>query len=393
MNSNQKRKVLIFSTAYHPFIGGAEVAIKEVTSRLSGDFEFDLITAKLKSELNSFEKVGNVNVYRIGTGSKFFDKILLPFRGAVMAIKLNRKNKYICYWAMMVSFSSGAAYVSNVLSSLIGLKKVPIVLSLQEGDSEAHLKYKWFGLIDLSWRVALRKTTILTGLSNFLLERAKRYGYNGTEVLLPNGVDIDLFLRVISKDEKTALEAKLEKKTDEKYLITVSRLTKKNAVDDIISALKYLPENVSLIIVGAGVEGNKLQELVTKEDLITRVKFIGSVEYKNLPLYLSVSDVFVRPSRSEGFGNSFIEAMAAGIPVVATPVGGIPDFLSDKKTGVFCSPDNPKSIAEAVMYYFNSPTEKNVIVNNAKELVVREYGWGKIAKDLKDKVFDIISVM
>lgn len=390
MPAKQKRKILIFSTAYYPFVGGAEIAIKEITDRLVGDFDFDLITARLSPTLKSVERIGGVNVYRIGTGNKMVDKLFLPIRGSIVALKLNRKNKYFCFWSVMVSFSSGAAYFSNILSSLVGLKKVPIILNLQEGDSESHLKYRWFGLISLSWRLALRQTTVVTALSNFLIDRAKKYGYKGKSVLVPNGVDVHVFSREISEVEKNNLRRKLEKKEGDIYLITTSRLNHKNATDDIISAIKYLPENICLLVLGVGEDGAKLQDMANKLGLSKRIKFIGFVDHKDIPKYLAISDIFIRPSRSEGFGNSFIEAMASGLPVIATPVGGIVDFLDDKETGLFCSPDNPKSIADAVMFLLNNNEDKQRIIIKAKTRAITEYNWDKIARDMKEKVFDNI---
>ena len=68
MTNDQRRRILIFSTAYYPFVGGAEVAVKEITDRLVGSFDFDLITARFEKKLPPVEKVGNVTVYRIGSG-------------------------------------------------------------------------------------------------------------------------------------------------------------------------------------------------------------------------------------------------------------------------------------------------------------------------------------
>ena len=132
--NNAKRKILIFSTAYYPLVAGAEVAVKEITDRLSGMFDFDLMTAKLQSDLLSVEKIGNVTVYRIGSGHPMLDKILLPFRGAVLTSRLQKQNDYFCFWGIMVTFGSLAGYIFNLSRSLTGRKMIPMVLTLQEGD-------------------------------------------------------------------------------------------------------------------------------------------------------------------------------------------------------------------------------------------------------------------
>jgi glycosyltransferase involved in cell wall biosynthesis len=376
------KNILIFSTAYYPLVGGAEVAIREITGQLK-DYKFDLITAKILKNTSKIEKIDNVTVYRIGFGFKTLDKILLPFWGAYVAGKLHKKNNYFCFWGMMTTFGSGAGYFFNILRVLSGEKKVPMILTLQEGDSEEHLKYKWLGLIALSWKLALKNTDALTAISNFLLNRAKKNGYKGEGFLIPNGVDLKLFTEEFSEEAKNYLKNRLNKKEGDIFLVTTGRLTYKNAVDDIITALSKLPENINLIIIGKGEGGFALQRLSKKLNLEKRVKFMGLLPYKDIPLYLSVCDIFIRPSRSEGFGNSFIEAMAAGIPVIGTPVGGIVDFIDDKKTGVFCSPDNPKSIVDAVNFLLAEHSIKDEIIKNAKERVVERYGWDKIAGEME----------
>ena len=388
--NNTKKKVLIFSTAYLPFVGGAEVAVKEITDRLGDDFEFDLITAQLDKSLPKKERIGQVMVYRIGIGKPLLDKFFIPYFAAVKAWKLNKIQEYFCFWGMMATYPVGGAYIVNIIRRLLGRKKIPMILTLQEGDSEAHLKFKWFGLITLSWKLALRQTDILTGISNFLLHRAEKKGYKGKSVLIPNGVDVSLFTKDIAEYDKEKLKQELGKKGNDIFLVTVSRLSHKNAVDDIISALKILPEHISLIIIGKGKEGSNLQKQAEELGVEARVKFVGFIPYEKLPEYLSVCDIFIRPSRSEGFGNSFIEAMAAGVPVIATPVGGIPDFLDDKETGIFCSPDNPKSIAEAVNLILSDSSLKQKIIYQAKERVTEGYNWQSLAQKMKIEIFDRI---
>lgn len=390
MNSTGKRRILIFSTAYYPFVAGAEIAIKEITDRLSPELEFDLITAKLNKDLPNFERVGSVNVYRVGFGNKKLDKIFLPVRGAFLAYSLNKKNNYFCIWSVMVTFASLSGYIFNLFQVLVGRKRVPVVLSLQEGDSDNHLKYRWGGLIWLSWKISLKNTYFLTGLSNFLLQKAKDVGFNGQSFLIPNGVDLRVFSREVDSIKKDEIKNKLGKRESDFFVVTFSRLTYKNAVDDIISSLKYLPDNVFLIIMGVGEDYDKLLNQVNYLGLKDRVRFLGFIDHSEIPDYLSVCDVFIRPSRSEGFGNSFVEAMASKIPVIATPVGGIVDFLDDNKTGVFCSPNNPQSIAKAVKLILENKNIKEEIINNAYKMVVEKYSWDNVAVQMKT-VFDKIS--
>jgi glycosyltransferase involved in cell wall biosynthesis len=382
------RKILIFSTAYYPFVGGAEVAVKEITDRLSADFQFDLITARLDKKLPKIERVGGVTVYRLGVGKPLFDKLSLPFVGAVFAWSLQNRNNYDCFWAVMATFGSGAGYICNILRRMVGRKKIPIVMTLQEGDSENYLKYKWFGLIALSWKLSLWQSDYLTAISNFLLNRAKKNGYKGRSTIVPNGVDLTLFSKEVGDDLKNDIKNQLGKKEGDVFLVTSGRLTHKNATDDIISALSQLPPHVSLIIIGKGDGGPKLQKQARDLGLANRVKFLGFVDYKDIPKYLSVCDIFIRPSRSEGFGNSFIEAMAAGVPVIATPVGGIPDFIDDNETGIFCSPDNPQSIAKSVGILVNDKPLREKIIYQARNRVMERYGWDHIASEMKS-VFEL----
>ena len=387
MATNNTKRILIFSTAYYPFLGGAEVAVKEITDRLSNDFEFDLVTAKLHQDLPRVEKIGAITVYRVGFGKMTIDKLLLPFLGLIQAWRLQNRRKYFCLWAVMVSYSSGAGYLFNIVRALSGQTRIPIILNLQEGDSEDHLKYRWGGLIALSWKLAMRQTDFLTALSNFLLNRAKKNGYTGPSLLVPNGADIEVFSRKINSSVKEKLKEEFGKKADDVFLVTVSRLVRKNATDDIISALPHLAKNVSLIVIGNGVESFRLQKQAHDLGVESRVKFLGFVSHEDIPKYLSICDIFIRPSRSEGFGNSFIEAMASGLPVIATPVGGIPDFLDDKITGVFCSPDNPHSIVQSVKLILDDNVLRRNIIRGAYHRVTERYTWSNIAQKMKD-VFD-----
>ncbi|MCX6719204.1 MAG: glycosyltransferase family 4 protein [Candidatus Taylorbacteria bacterium] len=406
------RHILIFSLGYYPrFVAGAEVAIKEITDRISPqEIEFDMVTFRYDRQLPRFEMIGNVNVYRVGGG--MFGKAMIPVIGTRQVLRMLKKNQYDCFWAMMVTFSSGIPYLVNILRRFIGQKKIPVALTLQEGDSDEHIRTKKFGiagliwrilmfpvsiflpkelrklgLIGISWALALRRTDRITVLSKYLENQAIKYGYKGSIEVIPNAVDFDLFSKPISIIEANLLKEKLGKKENDIFLITTSRLVKKNAIDDLIQSLNYLPANIKLLILGVGPKEEEFKNIAAKLDkpgtVSDRVQFLGFVPHSEMPKYLQASDIFIRPSLSEGLGNSFLEAMAAGIPVIATAVGGIPDFLKDGETGLFCEVSNPKSIAQKVEKLIKDRESREHIIKQAREMVKDNYQWEMVAEKMK----------
>lgn len=389
-----KPRILIFSTAYYPLVGGAEVAIKEVTDRLPG-FDFVLITARQQPGIAPFEQIGAADVYRVGWGSKL-DKFWLPIGGLFLAKRLHREKPVKLIWSMMASQASvAAAWFKRATPTL------PLVLTLQEGDEEEHLaryvggnKFLYKLLVRPFHRAVFREADFITAISQSLSERAasmcrQTMVCGGVPIeIIPNGVDLEKF-----KNRSNILEADptlkfLKTERTDRYIITTSRLVKKNGVDDLIKSLTHLPEHVKLMILGSGPDEENLKALVDELGLVSRVQFLGQIPGDQLPDYLSIADVFVRPSLSEGLGNSFLEAMYAGLPTVGTPVGGIVDFLHEGKTGWLCEVNNPRSIADKVLYILDPVNREKVteVVRNAENLVAEKYDWNKVA-EVMGKVF------
>jgi len=206
--------------------------------------------------------------------------------------------------------------------------------------------------------------------------------------VIPNGVNVAKFEYRISNIEKEEIRKKLGISKEDKVVITTSRLVEKNGVGDLIDAMQYLPENVRLLIIGTGDLESNLKLKTSSLKLSNRIRFVGFVPNEQLPNYLHVVDVFCRPSLSEGLGISFLEAMASGLPVVATPVGGIPDFLTDGETGFFCEVQNPKSIAEKVQKLLSDSELRTRVTANASKMVREKYGWEEVANKMK-KVFEM----
>lgn len=391
MNQNSKKRILIFSLVYYPkFIGGAEVAIKEITDRLGEDFEFDMVTLRLDEKLPKFERAGNVNVYRVGFAGHqgatsdslpwylHLNKYLLLYTGWRKAKKLQKQNPYDLVWSMMATYNSFAA-----LFFKYSFSKIPFLLTLQEGDPIPYIKKRALPLWPIFKRIFTKADNIQT-ISNYLADFAKSMGAKCEIDVVPNGVDVKHFSKDLNQDLKKDIWNKVEKKDDDVLLITASRLVVKNAVEDIILSLKYLPSNHKLIICGRGYEEERLRKVANENMFNDRVFFIGYVSHKDLPIWLKSSDIFIRPSLSEGFGNSFIEAMASRIPVIATRVGGISDFVFDNETGFICNVSDPKSISDKVNLIVVNSVLKDKVVNQAFQMVKDKYDWNTISNQIKD---------
>ncbi len=386
------KKILIFSLAYQPFMGGAELAVKEITDRISSDFSFDMVTLRFDSTLKRQEKIGRVTVYRVGPSKKnpkandmvsfplYVVKVLYPIFAFFKAVELHRKNHYDGIWVMMAYAGFPAVFFRFLYP------RVPYLLTLQEGDSIFHmtgrlrikLVYPFFKSIFLYAR-------LIQTISTYLSDYARSMGARAPISVVPNGVDIKNFESRISNFEKLELRKKIGIDEHDKVVITTSRLVEKNAVNDVIKALSLLPSHVKFLIVGSGPLEEKLRALARAQKVEDRVIFAGHIPYEQLPSYYHMADIFIRPSLSEGMGSSFIEAMAAGIPIIGTLVGGITDFLKDGETGFVCVVRNPESIVEKIKYILDERNKPHIqrVLQTARELTVRDYSWDLIAQKMK----------
>ncbi len=393
--NTKPRRILIFSLAYYPsFIGGAEVAIKEITDRISPhEVEFDMITLRFDSALPKIEKIGNVTIHRIGwTGKQknssdslawylHLNKYALPITGFVKAMSLARANTYNGIWSIMASYNSFAALFFKLCHP-----NIPFLLTLQEGDPIPYIKHRALPVYPL-FKMIFTRATHIQAISRYLADWAKDMNARCPIDIVPNAVDWKLFSMPLSTIQTEVMKEKLGKKSDDIFLITTSRLVVKNAVGDVIEALQYLPAHVKFLILGQGYEESNLKSQISNLKLEDRVKFLGYIPHKEMSSYLHVSDIFVRPSLSEGLGNSFLEAMAVGIPVIATPIGGIPDFLIDGETGLFCEVNNPRSIAQKVEKLIKDRESRDYIVGRARNMVRDRYQWESVAVKMKE-IFD-----
>jgi glycosyltransferase involved in cell wall biosynthesis len=361
-----KKRVLIFSTAYLPLIGGAEVALKEITDRLGEGFAFDIVCSKLKNGLPSRERIGNATVHRVGFGITI-DKYLLSLIGPFVGLRLFGLRGPDLLWSMQASYGGFASLFYSWIRP-----KTRFLLTLQEGDPfERYAKHA--GPFNVLHKKIFCRADAVQVISTFLGDWALKMGFEGAPVRIPNGVDVSKFAQ--SEDRRA--------KGEDINIISASRLSHKNGIDLLIRAMALLPERVTLQLAGEGEDCAMLEELARELGVSSRVQFLGNKTHDEIAKLYQDADIFCRPSRTEGLGNSFLEAMATGLPTVGTPVGGIPDFLN-KETGWLCEPENPESIADMINRILATPREEiDRVTQNAARLVREAYNWDTVARDMR----------
>lgn len=370
-----KVKILIFSLVYYPeYVGGAELAIHEITKRISHEnVSFHLITLQ-GSEQEKIDRIQNTTIFRVGwkTKNKWsfrFQKIIFPFLAFSKAVSLHKEHGYTHVWSMMANQAGFAGLFLKLKYPLIRF-----ILTLQEGDPIPSIKRKVFFVYPL-FKMIFTKADIVTAISKYLADFGRSMGARDV-VVIPNGVDLSVFSKEYSEEEKEMVRKKMSLDASQRVLITTSRLVKKNGIEHVIRALTSLPEDIVFVVLGTGHLKQNLINLSHDLGLSHRVRFVGFVDYKDIPKYFSISSVFVRASLSEGLGNSFLEAMYFGLPTVGTRAGGIPDFLIDGVTGFLCDPGDISSIAQALNRAFSS----SKTIEAGKNIVVERYNWDTISE-------------
>ena len=377
------RKVLIFSLAYYPsFVSGAEAAIREITDRIdSKDIEFHLITLLFERAAPRRERIGNVEVHRVGFGGAYLSKILFVPLAAFKARSLHKEQTFDALWAMMTYMLFPVA-----LSKLMGVR-APHILTLQDGDPYEKVFERIFVLPFtpiLDW--GFRNAALVQVISKYLAGWPPKRGYKGEIVLIHNGANPKDLKGESLPEDIEATKQKLGKKEGDVFLINTARLVHQKANDDTIRALPDLPEHVRLVLVGGGPDDGMLKELADTLGVKDRVIFVGPLDRSEVTLYRKASDIFVGPSRSEGLGNAWLSAMASRLPVVATQEGGLAEFVTEE-TAWPVEKDSPKQIAEAVKDILSNPEKVRRVTETARALIVEHYDWDMVARGMRTKVF------
>lgn len=173
-------------------------------------------------------------------------------------------------------------------------------------------------------------------------------GYRGPTYVLPNAVHLEQY-GIRPRRADLVARHRLEGK---RVLLTVGRLDsaeRSKGFDEVLEVLRELPGDVVYIIAGGGNDAVRLQQKAHALGVAERVRFTGLFEERDKPDLYNLADVYVMPSRGEGFGFVFLEALACGLPVIGSRIDGGREALLDGRLGLLVDPTNPAEIRAAIL--------------------------------------------
>lgn len=253
------------------------------------------------------------------------------------------------------------------------------------------IKFPWLNTTkEKVWGLHLRRffiqnadriITVSSFGKNYLL-KYQRFKSNVT--LIPNWVDPDMFCA--PKKDKVLIK-KYRIKEDDKIILYVGRIFIIKGIDYLIKAMPEILKKypTAKLVIAGRVEHlardkyvQKIKKLVARLKLTQHVIFTRNIPYTDMPKIYSLGDVFVLPSFIEAQGLVILEAMAAKLPVVATALPTVKEFVKNNKNGLLVKPRNSKAISQAVIKVLSNPKLQKKLTRNGEYTVRNKFAADKI---------------
>lgn len=345
-------KILFLNYEYPPLGGGAGNAtaclLKEYAEM--SDLEVHLVTSSVNDDCHSFNVGGKVFVHNVPIGKdknklhhqSTKDILAYSWRGYWYANKLLNDNGFDAIHAF---FGVPCGAMALRLSKKYN---IPYIVSLRGADVPGYsenLKALYFFLrsfIKLVWKRAAFVIANSEGLKNLALQTNKRQ----TIDVIYNGIDSDHFI------------PNPKARPEDKFIITLgaSRVTKRKGIQYLIEAVNLLVKKYPqtfLKILGDGDDKERLEKMVEELRLENYVQFLGRIPREETAPYYQEASVFVLPSLNEGMSNALLEALASGLPIIATDTGGSKELVVDCENGFIVKMKSGEDIAEKLERLIN----------------------------------------
>jgi glycosyltransferase involved in cell wall biosynthesis len=346
--------ILTFNYEYPPLGGGGGVVHALIAEELAKRHTVSVITSAY-ADMPRREVREGVEIYRVPilgrndqSAASLRSLLSYPVAAWFKAAELMRVHKFdVINSHFAVPTGPGSLPVAKRAG-------IPHVLSLHGGDiydpSKKLSPHRLPGVRSTVNWVLSRSDAVVAQSTNTRDNTYRYYKYRGPIDVIPLGIRQPTF--------PPATRAQLGLPTDRFLAVTVGRLVKRKGIDRLLKALTYPGcTDMSLVIVGDGPERQPLLGLSRQLGLGERVMFAGRVEEIRKWQVLQCADVYVSATLHEGFGLVYLEAMAAGLPVITFDHGGQADFLRDGETGYLVPVGDKVGLASAITRLAARPEE------------------------------------
>nr|WP_255616501.1 glycosyltransferase [Microvirga puerhi] len=362
-----------------PLGGGAGNATANIAREMAAlGHDVTVLTSRFPGLQNN-ELVNGYRVRRIWTIRRRVDRctpfeMIVFMASAMLAIStfIRRKRPSV----IIAFFGIPSGPVAWVAKALYG---IPYIISLRGGDVPGYQPYDlntyhkllrplivWF------W---LRAAAVVAN-SQGLRELAQQSASELPISVIPNGVDGERF----RPDRRGDARARLR-------LLFVGRLQHQKGIDVLLRAMTQVASpDMELLVVGDGPERNMLKAMAREFAIQDNVMFHGWADRSELPILYQSADIFVLPSRDEGMPNVLLEAMASGLPAIATRISGSEELVVDGETGFLVPPDDANTLANAISLLSADSSLRENLGRNARVRVEREFNWRAVAEAYLDLV-------
>lgn len=353
-------RFLLINYEYPPLGGGTGIANRYLLEQFAkeNDLQLDVLcSSPYKERVETYSK--NIRLFRLNIGKKNRNlhhqangNLISFFIRSTLWVFAHKKN-----YDLIHAFSGLPGGVTAWLSGK------PYLVSFRGADEpgyEPRHELVW-KLLKPAMGHIYRHARSLDANSQFLKRLVLKSWADLSIKVIRNGVDTDKFYPA-------------KKKPLKKIILATSRLAPRKGIDYLIKAMQVVAKkepHAKLWLAGEGVEQEKLVKLAERLGVENKVKFLSRVDHNKLPDIYRQAKIFVLPSLSESFSNSLLEALACGLPVVATSGGGNREMVN-KQNGFLVPPANSWALTEAIYKALNQSWPK---IN-----LKRKLSWKKTAK-------------
>lgn len=366
------KKTLLVTYFFPPEIGGIENYYLNLCLNLPQDKI--VVFSQSNAEAESFDKKQKYKIYR----ADFFGGLWPP-----RWWPLKRQLKMIIKEEGIGQIIFGHFHPLAILGNCFDL---PYFIFVHGTDVRQVKNNFWQKII---FQKVYKTCQKIIANSHYIAKEVKKIIGQGDKIsVIYPGINYSVFDKLADDLEDKKKQLGLEK--NDLIMLSLGRLAKQKNFATIIKLMPSLLfdfPNLKYIIAGAGPEKDNLAELVDNLNLKNNVKFAGQLandDYNKI-IYYKMADLFVSVSSvPEGFGITYLEAQASGLPVVASKIGGSAEAVLDQQTGILVDPDNLSEIKKALVELLSNKNKRISYSQAGRKRVQEEFDWSKQIKKIKE---------